>query len=228
MSLASLHLVLRSTGVATAAIQALGSVQQVFPDGTAVVQESLQRLTRSLLRADFTVLAPSPPLLSRPPPPLPKLVFDAIAHDTAFRPKDPIFIEQEVNGCKALLLEVIRRAAHDWVLYRTSRRMIQKKLAEDAYTWLFVEKPGHPNWIERDRQGKHITSFLSICSELDLDVNSVRMYVRKLTLKNVKSVGRPVEYRRRDSCPPMLDEDHLPALTGGISDWDPLDISAVD
>ena len=37
------------------------------------------------------------------------------------------------------------------------------------------------------------------CSELDLSAKTVRAYVRRLTVKNVMSVGRPAEYRRRDT-----------------------------
>jgi len=135
--------------------------------------------------------------------------------DNEPRSLDPALIEQEITGCKTLLLEVIRRAAYDWVLYRTSRRMLHKRLAEDAHTWLFEEKAGHPNWEERNRVGKHITSFLAICNELDLDADTVRKYVRKLTVKNVMSVGRPAEYRRRETCPSSMGEEHVPALRSG-------------
>jgi len=227
MSLASLHLVLRSTNVATAALRTLGSIKQVFPDGAAVVQESLKQLTRSLVRVDFSVPPQLPPSRRAKAPPLPTVPLFINPPVRVVR-RDHALIEQEIHGCKTLLLEVIRRAAHDWVLYRTSRRMLQKKLAEDAFTWLFVEKPGHPNWIERERQGKHLSSFLSICSELDLDADNVRTYIRRLTLKNVLSVGRPAESRRRDPCLPTIDESHLPALASGISEWDPIDVMSVD
>jgi hypothetical protein len=114
------------------------------------------------------------------------------------RDRDPALVIQEINGCKSLLLEVIRRAAYDWVLYRTSTRLFNKKLAEQAYEWLFKEEPGTPEWRERDESGKNVTAFVSICFALDLPPEIVREHVRKLTPKNVMSVGRPPEYRRRE------------------------------
>ena len=114
------------------------------------------------------------------------------------RERDPALVIQEINGCKSLLLGVIQRAAYDWVLYRTSTRLYNKKLAEQAYLWLFKEEQGHPDWEERGDNGKHITAFLTICSALDLDPEAVRTHVKKLTPKNVMSVGRPPEYRRRE------------------------------
>ena len=149
-----------------------------------------------------------------------KEIFEELIEEIQ-KPREHALIAQEINGCKVLLLEVVRRAAYDWVLYRTSRRMLHKKLAEDAYYWLFVEEPGHPNWTERAKVGKHITSFLTICNELDLDADTVRSYVRRLTIKNVMSVGRPAEYRRRSACPPGMEEEHMPALSAGS--WQAID-----
>jgi len=111
-------------------------------------------------------------------------------------PYDPL----EVTKCRALLLEVIRRAAHDWVLYRLSKKLHQQELAQHAYIWLFEEEPGHPWWRERHQKENrelHITSFVSICEEIDLDPEHVRETVRHLTIKDVMSAGRPAERRRR-------------------------------
>lgn len=101
---------------------------------------------------------------------------------------------QEVNGCKTLLFEVVRRAAHDWVLYRSSRRQSQRRLAMHAYRWLFQEDTDHPDWVRRAQDDKQITSFLSICLVLDLDPDKVRQSIRQLTPRSVLS-GRPPEYR---------------------------------
>lgn len=126
--------------------------------------------------------------------------------DLPARERDPALVQQEINGCKSLLLEIIRRAAYDWVLYRTSRRMLHKKLAEHAYQWLFVEDESDPAWKERMDNEKYITSFIAICTALDLDPESVRKHIKKLTPTNVMSVGRPAEYRRRDAAPSLPDE----------------------
>jgi hypothetical protein len=126
--------------------------------------------------------------------------------------RDEELILQEVNGCKTLLLEVIRRAAYDWVLYRSSRRLLHRTLAEQAFRWLFLEGPGTPDWEERKREGKHITSFVVICESLDLDPSAVRRHIRRLTPKNVTSVGRPAEYRRRDVFPVCTDDEEVYSL----------------
>jgi len=125
--------------------------------------------------------------------------------------RDPGQRDQEVTGCKMLLLEIIRRAAYDWVLYRLSSRLVQKVLAEQAFTWIFVEAPEHRDWNERIMEGKELTSFSSICMHLDLQPEQVRAYVKRLQPRNVMSVGRPAEYRKNEGFPSE-------AKTLGLSD----------
>jgi hypothetical protein len=96
-----------------------------------------------------------------------------------------------------LLIEVLRRAAHDWVLYRASTRLLQKQIADEAYQWLFKEVPGSRAWVERALCGKQLTSFTCICEILSLDPEAVRTYVRGLTIKEILSTGRPPTYRRQ-------------------------------
>lgn len=101
------------------------------------------------------------------------------------------------SRCKRLLLEILRRASHDWILYRQHRKMVLRELAEDAYTWLFEEEEGHPDWEERKSDvGDSLTSFLSICEALDFDPEDVRNRVRKMNIKTIISAGRPAESRR--------------------------------
>lgn len=142
-------------------------------------------------------------VLRPPPPPLATSSWDPEPVTLPSSPqaivrRDEELVLQEINGCKTLLLEIVRRAAYDWVLYRTSRRMVHRTLADQAHEWLFAEVPGHASWSERGREGKHITSFVAICESLDLDPDTVRRHIRRLTPKNVMSIGRPAEYRRRD------------------------------
>lgn len=134
---------------------------------------------------------------------------------------------QEINGCKTLLLEVIRRAAYDWVLYRTSTRLLQRTLASQAYEWLFLEQPGHPSWRERAQEGKFSMSLIAICESLDLEPDNVRRHVKRLTPKNVMSVGRPAEYRRRDVFATQQNED-VHALPEGLVDYDSIEVSTED
>lgn len=167
--------------------------------------KSLKNLEKAVTKvsAAITPLYPPPlPVVKSPPKltvvkPAPLQGEDL---DVSNKPlsRDPSDTQQEVNGCKGLLLEIIRRAAYDWVLYRTSRRLLNKRLADHAYRWLFQENDKHPDWAERQESGKYITSFESICFELDLDPEMVRGHIRRLTPKNVMSVGRPPEYRRRE------------------------------
>lgn len=135
-----------------------------------------------------------------------------IDHDV---PYDP----QEIGRCRALLLEIIRRAAHDWILYRASARLPLKQLAEDAYTWLFDEKPGHPWWVTRERSGCVLTSFLGICDQLDLEPEYVRRHLRKLTMQQIIMAGRPAERRNKTQEDSGYAEH---AITGAV-DVDSLD-----
>lgn len=141
-------------------------------------------------------------------------------------PRDEELLLQEIQGCKQLLIEIIRRAAYDWVLYRGHTRLVQRTLADQAYRWLFVETEGTADWTERMRDGKYITSFEAICEGLDLDPGRVREYIRRLTPKNVTSVGRPAEYRR-GAVSRQSDEDAY-SLPGGLIPLDDVDSSDGD
>lgn len=106
-------------------------------------------------------------------------------------------LEVHVAACRALFLEVIRRAAYDYTLYRDSRKLAERALAEDAYTWIFVEDEHHPNAAVRRAEGTEACSFLSICEILDLPPERVRSRVRALTPRDVLAVGRLPLHRRR-------------------------------
>jgi hypothetical protein len=116
----------------------------------------LEPIRAALARVERLTIPPPPPakpmgklLVLRIPVPSPTALPDT---DSDWDPedeevelddiKDEELALQTVNGCKTLLLEIIRRAAYDWVLYRGSRRMVQKVMAEQAYRWLFLENPG--------------------------------------------------------------------------------------
>lgn len=110
---------------------------------------------------------------------------------------------REAEGAKSLLLEIVRRAAYDWVLYKDSVRPEQKALAEEAFSWLFLEE-GHPDFVLRKKERKEFTSFLSICDALDMDAHRVRSYICRLTPNRVvpgrqPSRGRPALPSKRKS-----------------------------
>jgi hypothetical protein len=102
----------------------------------------------------------------------------------------------EASNCRALLLEVIRRAAYDWVLYRGSSKLPNRLLAESAYQWLFVEEPGSVAWVNRSKHGKELMAFVAICSQLDIDPDRMRATVRTMTERDIMGAGRPAERRR--------------------------------
>lgn len=102
----------------------------------------------------------------------------------------------EASNCRALLLEIIRRAAFDWVLYRGSSKLASKMLADSAYQWLFVEEPESTTWPIRQRNGKELTGFVTICGLLDVDPDRVRSTVRAMTERDIMGAGRPAERRK--------------------------------
>lgn len=140
-----------------------------------------------LLRAPRVLPPPAPTRLAaprrRPPAPLER--------------REHALVQQEIRGVKGLLLEIIKRAAHDWVLYKLHRDLQLRQLAEDAFVWLFEEEEGHPNWIERTKADRQITSFVMICEMLDINVDAVRQWILRLTAQDVRNAGRPKEQRSR-------------------------------
>ncbi len=109
---------------------------------------------------------------------------------------DPLL---ESGSCRALLLEIVRRASYDWVLYRTSSKLVKRMLAENAHHWLFVEDEGTPAWAQREQTGKELTSFVAICEAVGVDPDSVRKRIRLLTERDIMGAGRPAERRKHKS-----------------------------
>jgi len=89
--------------------------------------------------------------------------------------------DERYAGIRALWAKVIIRAVFDWVTYRDSPKLQQKKLAENAEQWLF-----HPNEL--------FNSFESICRFLDVSPGVIRIRAREMTRDNVYKI----EHRERD------------------------------
>jgi hypothetical protein len=85
-------------------------------------------------------------------------------------------------GYRALWMKVIIRAAFDWVSYRDSMRLDQKKEADKAHKWLF--KPS-----------AHFNSFENICHLVDLPHDKIRDWVSTLTKEHVAKI----EHLERES-----------------------------
>jgi hypothetical protein len=103
-------------------------------------------------------------------------------------------VDTDIEGCRVLLVEIVRRAVFDWVTYRDSTRLEKKSIAQDAYTWLFLEDADHHD--SRVRDGMHLFSFLGICDVLGLDPSYTRGAIKKLTYHHIQSIGRPKTVRR--------------------------------
>ena len=78
-------------------------------------------------------------------------------------------------------LKVIVRAAFDWVSYRDSDKLLQKKLADSASLWLF-----EPSDL--------FNGFDSICLSLDIDPCRVRSWVKGLSKDQIAKI----EHLERD------------------------------
>ena len=127
----------------------------------------------------------------------------------------PLSSSIEASRCQALLLEIMRRSISDWVLYRTTSRLPQKRYAEEAFIWLFVEDQKHPLFRERELHKCTITSFEVICELNDLEPDVVRRHIRTMNVSDVMGQGRPPERRRRRSTDEVSYIPH--DLTGDIS-----------
>jgi hypothetical protein len=106
-------------------------------------------------------------------------------------PPDPVgeMVEAGIYA-KYLLVEIVKRAAYDWVLYRNSDKVEQQEIAKEAYTWLFEEDETHAHWAWRIREGKELTAFITICDELDMDVSRIRGYIQRLKPQNILAAGK--------------------------------------
>ncbi len=154
-----------------------------------------------------------PPLAAGqlPEPPVIEDVDALSAWDPDERPyspdSDPL---AEAGNCRALLLEIVRRASYDWVLYRSSSKLMNRMLAQSAYEWLFVEEEDSAQWKQRAQSGKVLTSFIAICEAVGIDPDSVRRRIRQLTDKDIMGAGRPAEKRKHKvSSDDMLQADDL-------------------
>ena len=83
--------------------------------------------------------------------------------------------EDRYAGIRALWLKVIIRAIFDWVSYRDSTKFQQKKLAEQAYNWLF-----NPSIL--------FNGFDHICAILEIPPEKVRLKARSMSKEQVAKI----------------------------------------
>lgn len=101
---------------------------------------------------------------------------------------------EDVVGCRALLLELIRRTTYDWVLCR-DKTGPDAEIGREAFTWLFEEGPGHPWWELRAAEKRTLTSLLGICEVLDIRAEDARAWSRTVTVDMIIAAGRPPTMR---------------------------------
>jgi hypothetical protein len=103
-------------------------------------------------------------------------------------PKQP----SEYECLRLLWIKVILRAAYDWVLYRDSKNHITRNKANDAYRWLFnsttIKKTFKVGKIVRTCVIQESNSLENICDAIDLDIDSVRKFAKRLTRADIKKL----------------------------------------
>lgn len=74
---------------------------------------------------------------------------------------------------RKLLLRIIMRAIYDWVSWRGSKHLDRRRVAAEAYSWLYLEKPGHPRY-DRDVRSGYPFTLIGICAMLECDIDQIR------------------------------------------------------
>lgn len=125
------------------------------------------------------------------------------------RELDPVRDDNQDNSkCRALLLDIVRRAIHDFVLYRDHKSLDKREIADHARIYLFEEGPGHEWWKIRQGTPLECLSLIAICETLDYSVEKIRTMALRTTPQQVLSSGRPPERRRRQQEDDVLDGHH--------------------
>lgn len=102
----------------------------------------------------------------------------------------PTIPDDRYSGVKSMWLKVIIRAMFDLASYRDSTKLGHKKLANDAYSWMFGEND-------------LFNGFESICKFLDIDPNRVRARAMSMSKEDVSKI----EFRERKLSCPDQDKD---------------------
>ncbi len=95
------------------------------------------------------------------------------------------------TGHRKLWGRVILRAIYDWVMYRDSTELKQRKLAENAETWLF-------------KRSELFNGFETVCDLLDVDPDVVRKRAKTFTKDDVLKAEHIERSGKQD---PELAED---------------------
>lgn len=92
-----------------------------------------------------------------------------------------VISQERYSGYRALWLKVIIRAIFDWVCYRDSLKVEKKKIADNAYVWLF-------------EPSKLFNGLEHVCRCLDISPEKVREVARRMSKDQVAKI----EHLERD------------------------------
>ena len=191
----------------------------LLPEPSGGLQAALEGMTKALsgLTKALQLRPPNPKPAQEPRVNEPEIEVSAteLALDeveSAWNPASPMIRIWSVRS-RALLLEIVKRAIHDWVLYKTHSEITKKTYAREAYVWLFEEDEDHPDFKAREEDDFTITSFLVICEATNLDPDNMRGLIRNLKPCDVMGTGRPAERRRRSSEDVSIDQHNLSGVS---------------
>lgn len=102
----------------------------------------------------------------------------------------------EDEAWRALFIAIFWRAVRDWVTYRTAGSLARRKVAAEAYMWIFMEQPGHWTWKIRQSEGMGAFAFTTMCDALNLDAGKLRRWAESITAEKVKNLGRQADSRK--------------------------------
>lgn len=131
--------------------------------------------------------------MKRKPPSVPKPV-EELPFFMRYTPPKREDVDDETST--GLLTAILRRAVLDWVVYRCSPRIEKRRMAGQAYVWLYEECPGYWTWPLRLKEGREALSFLSICDMLKISPDAIRRRAAEMTAKDVQHLGRPATNRK--------------------------------
>lgn len=126
-------------------------------------------------------------------------------YQTLYRDHLPIpgINDDRYAGVRSLWLKVIIRAMFDLASYRDSDKLSQRKLAENAYNWLFG-----PSEI--------YNSFENVCRLLDLDPKRIRNRANLMTKDDVAKI----EFKERRGLEVLDSPEPEPVDTSMDDDWE--------
>ncbi len=121
-----------------------------------------------------------------------------------------IFVDEELiqprkdelyENFRLLWIKVILRAAYDWVLYKDSKGRAAQRVAEGAYRWLFEDHIETIKVVVDNKVVVKLTrpfnSLIFLCTELDLDIETVRSFARSLSKKEIRKLEFFTRHRKQ-------------------------------